>query len=191
MLAGHQRAHVRVAVVPRADAQVLHHRLEFRDQGIRGRIAHAHGHRNRHAALARGPVAGAQQSVRGLVQVRIGHHHHVVLGAAQRLHALAIGRSTRVDVLSNRRGAHEADRLHARVIQQRVHRFLVAIHDVQHAIGQARLLQQPRQHQGGRRVAFGRFQDEGIAAGNGDRKHPHRHHAREVERRDAGDHAQR
>src|SRR3546814_5659279 len=40
------------------------------------------------------------------------------------------------------------------------------------------------------RVAFGRLQDEGVAAGERNREHPHRHHRREVERRDAGNHAQ-
>ena len=38
-----------------------------------------------------------------------------------------------------------------------------------------------------RGIALGRLQDEGVAAGHRDRKHPHRHHGREVERGDAGD----
>jgi hypothetical protein len=42
-----------------------------------------------------------------------------------------------------------------------------------------------------RRVALGRLQDEAVAAGDGHRVHPHRHHGGEVERRDAGDHAER
>jgi hypothetical protein len=39
-------------------------------------------------------------------------------------------------------------------------------------------------------ISLGRLQDEGIPAGDRDRVHPHRHHGREVERGDAGDHAQ-
>jgi len=39
--------------------------------------------------------------------------------------------------------------------------------------------------------AEGSRSDEGVAAGDGDREHPQRHHRREIERRDAGDHAQR
>ena len=42
-----------------------------------------------------------------------------------------------------------------------------------------------------RRVVLGRLQDERVAAGDRDREHPHRHHRREVERRDAGAHADR
>ena len=41
------------------------------------------------------------------------------------------------------------------------------------------------------RVALGRLQDEGVAAGERHGEHPHRHHAGEVERRDAGDDAER
>src|SRR5690606_16691264 len=42
-----------------------------------------------------------------------------------------------------------------------------------------------------RRVAFGGLEDETIAAGDGQRIHPHRHHSREVERRYTGDDAER
>ena len=35
------------------------------------------------------------------------------------------------------------------------------------------------------------LEHEGVAAGDRHREHPHRHHHREVERRDAGDHAER
>ena len=38
---------------------------------------------------------------------------------------------------------------------------------------------------------FGRLQDEGVSAGDGEREHPHRHHRREIERRDARANAQR
>ena len=42
-----------------------------------------------------------------------------------------------------------------------------------------------------RRVLLARLQDEGVAARERDREHPQRHHRREVERRDAGHHAER
>ena len=46
------------------------------------------------------------------------------------------------------------------------------------------------QHRGGG-VPLAGLEHEGVAAGDRHREHPHRHHRREVERRDAGDHAQR
>ena len=64
------------------------------------------------------------------------------------------------------------------------------MHDIEHAVRQAGLFQQAREDQGRRRIAFRGFQDEGIAAGDGNGKHPHRHHAGKIEGRDAGDHAQ-
>ncbi len=42
-----------------------------------------------------------------------------------------------------------------------------------------------------RGVAFRRLQHKGVAAGERHREHPHRHHRREVERRDAGADAER
>ena len=51
--------------------------------------------------------------------------------------------------------------------------------------------QQLRQHQRGGRITFRGLQDECVAADQGDRRHPQRHHHREIERRDAHRHAQR
>jgi hypothetical protein len=78
-----------------ADLERLDARLELGDQRIAGLVADGHGHRDRHAALAGRAVAGAHQRVGGLVHVGIGHDDHVVLGAAQRLHALAGLRAAR------------------------------------------------------------------------------------------------
>ena len=69
--------------------------------------------------------------------------------------------------------------------------FLVAVDDVEHAGGKACLDEQlgyPERHAG---VAFGRLQDEGVAAGDGRRDLPQRDHRREIERGDAGDDAER
>ena len=115
----------------------------------------------------------------------------MVLRAAERLHALAVVRAGLVDVLRDGRRADEAQRLHVRMREQRVDDDLVALHDVEHAIGQAGLLQQVGDEQRRRRVALARLQDEAVAAGDRDREHPHRHHARKVERRDARDDAER
>jgi hypothetical protein len=156
-----------------------------------GHVAHQHRHRDRHAALAGRAVARADQRVDRLVDVGVGHHHHVVLRAAQGLHALAVARAGLVDVVGDRRGADEADGLDVGVLEQRVDRDLVALHHVEHAVGQAGFLQQLGHAQRGARVGRAGLEHEGVARGDGHREHPHRHHHREVERRDAGHHAQR
>ena len=63
-----------------------------------GDVAHQHRHRDRHAALAGRAVGRADQRVDRLLEVGVGHHDHVVLGAAERLHALAVARAGLVDV---------------------------------------------------------------------------------------------
>lgn len=156
-----------------------------------GHPAHRHRHRDRHAALAGRAVGCADQRVDRLVEVGIGHHHQVVLGAAQGLHALAAPGAFRINVLGDRRAADKGHGLHIRMGQQRIHRVLAALHNVEHAIGQAGLLEQVGDHQAGARIALARLEHEGVAARQRDREHPHRHHDREVERRDAGHHAQR
>jgi hypothetical protein len=124
-------------------------------------------------------------------EVGVGHDDHVVLGAAQRLHALIVGSARVIDVLGDRGGADEADRRDVRMGEDGVDRLLVAVDDVEHAVGQAGLLHEVGDHQGGRGVLLRGLQDEGVAAGERYREHPHRHHGREVEGRDAGADADR
>ncbi|MNM57858.1 hypothetical protein D3C81_690760 [compost metagenome] len=164
-------------------------RLQLGDQGIGNLVTDAHGHGDRHAALAARTVGSTHQRADGIVQFSIRHQHRVVLGTAQGLHALAALGAFGIDVLGDRGRADEAQRLDLRGFDQCVHRFLVAVHHVQHALGQARLVQQLGDQQGGARVALGRLEDEAVAAGDGQRVHPQRHHGREVERGDASDHA--
>ena len=63
--------------------------------------------------------------------------------------------------------------------------------DLEHAVGDARLLEQFGQDHGGRGYLLRHLEDETVAAGQGDGEHPHRHHGREVERRNPGDDAER
>ena len=77
------------------------------------------------------------------------------------------------------------------MMQDRVDRFLVAVHDVEHAVGQAGLLQQLGHADARRRILLRRLQDERVPAGERHREHPHRHHRREIERRDARADAER
>ena len=48
-------------------------------------------------------------------------------------------RAARIDVVGDVGGADEADRLDVRVVEDGVHRDLVAVHHVQHALGRAGL----------------------------------------------------
>ncbi|MNK99403.1 hypothetical protein D3C87_1197960 [compost metagenome] len=70
-----------------------------------------------------------------------------------------------------------------------VHHVLAAMHDVEHTGRNARLDRQLHQEHGRHRVLFGRLEHEGVAAGDGHREHPQRNHRREVERGNAGAHA--
>ena len=77
-------------------------------------------HRHRHAALAGRSVGGRHRGVSGEVDVGVREHEHVVLGPAEGLHPLTVGRPGLVDVPGHRGRSDEADRGHVRVLQQRV-----------------------------------------------------------------------
>ena len=96
-----------------------------------------------------------------------------------------------VDVLGDRRRADEADRGDVGVLEDPVDGHLVALHDVEAPGRQAGLGQQLGEEQRRRRILLARLEHERVAAGEGVGEHPHRHHRREVERRDAGDDAER
>jgi hypothetical protein len=80
--AADQRPHLGLAVAARPDLECAHPRLEPLDQRVGHLVADRHRHRDRHAALAGGPVGRTHQRVDRLVEVGVGHHHHVVLGPA-------------------------------------------------------------------------------------------------------------
>ena len=76
-------------------------------------------------------------------------------------------------------------------VEDRLDRLPVALHDVERASRQARLAQQVGQQQGHRRILLAGLEHERVAGHQRVAEHPHRHHGREVERRDAGDDAER
>ncbi|MNF73847.1 hypothetical protein D3C84_558620 [compost metagenome] len=65
------------------------------------------------------------------------------------------------------------------------------MHHVEHTIWQAGFVHQLCNQQRGTRITLRRLEDKAVAAGNRQWVHPQRHHGREVERGDTGDHAQR
>ena len=75
--------------------------------------------------------------------------------------------------------------------RSRVDCDLVAVDDVEDAVWEAGFFEHLGQKERGAGVALAGLEDEGVAAGNGDGEHPHRHHRGKVERRDAGDDAER
>ena len=94
-LPGDQRAEIGRGIGRGADLQALDARDQLVHQPVGGVLADRHGDRDRHAALAGRAVAGADQGVDGLVHVGVGHDDHVVLGAAEALHALAVAAQPR------------------------------------------------------------------------------------------------
>ena len=183
-----QRTHLRFRIKTVAD---LHRRDAFLNlwQQLVGGVADGDEDRNRHAAFAGRAEAAADGRVGSEVHVGVGQDHHVVLRAAEGLHALAMLRRVFVDVAGDRRAADEADRGNIRVLDQAIDRDLVAVHDVEHAGGQARFGEELGAEHRDRGIALAGLEHEGVPAGDGHRVHPHRHHRREVERRDASDDA--
>ena len=78
------------------------------------------------------------------------------------------------------------------VVEQGVHDVDGAVHEVQHAVGQAAVVVDHVEDELLRqRHLLGRLQDERVAAGDRERQEPERHHRREVERHDGGADAHR
>ena len=123
---------------PVADRQLADAVGDLRDEPVAD-VADRDDRRDRHAAFAGRAEPGVDRGVGGEIEVGVGQHDHVVLRAAERLHALAGARRGLVHVARDRRGADERHRLHVGMLEQPVDRDLVAVHDVEHAGGQAGL----------------------------------------------------
>ncbi len=121
------------------DAQFLDPFGQLGNQGVGGLLSHGNRNGNCHAAFAGGTVPGADQGVGSHVQIGVGHDHHVVLRTAKALGTLSVRGGGGVDVLGDRRRTHKADGLDPGIFQECVHGFLVAVDDVEDAIGYARL----------------------------------------------------
>ena len=111
-----------------------------------------HDRGDRHAPLAGGAVAGGDRRVGGHVEVRVGKHDHVILGATERLDALAVARARLVDVACDRRRADEGDRGDVRVLEEAVDGVTRSLDHREDAVGQARLLPELGEEERGRRV---------------------------------------
>ena len=125
-------------------------------------LTDGHHGAERHAALARGAKGRSDDGVQRLVLVAVRQHGGVVLGAQVGLHALAVGRSARVDVLAGAVAAHEADGLDGRVIQDEVDRLGRSVDDVDDARREPGLLGQFGQNHGSAGVPLRRLHDETV-----------------------------
>ena len=126
MLAGDQRAHLVVGLAGRADLDRRDALLDLVDELVGDRFAGEHDG-DGHAPLAGRAVRGADRGVGGHVEVGVGQHEHVVLGAAEGLDALAVLGAGLVDVLGDRRRADEADGGDVGVLEDAVDGDLVAV----------------------------------------------------------------
>ena len=190
VLPGDERAHVAAARAV-AGAQRRHALGDLLDELVGDGVDREHD-RDRHAALARRAEAGVDGGVGGEVEVGIRQHQHVVLRAAERLHALAVTGRRLVDV-AWRSGSSRRTR--SRATSGCSSSASTA------SLSPCTTLSTPS----GRPASFssaaiqfaavGSFsrglEDHGVAGGERDREEPQRHHRREVERADDADHAER
>ena len=77
------------------------------------------------------------------------------------------------------------------MVENGVDHFLVAVDDVENAVGQTRFLHQLRESHGDGRIPLRGLEDERVTAGDRHSEHPHRDHRWKVERRDPGPDAER
>ncbi len=137
--------------------------------------------RDGHAALAGRSVAGGHGGIGGHVNVGVGQHDHVILGATEGLNSLPMAAAGFVDVAGDRGRAHERHRPDVRVPEDAIHRLPIALDDAVDAVGEPGLLPEVGQQQRRRRIFLARLEQEAVATGDGVRHHPQRHHGREVE----------
>ena len=137
-------------------------------------------------------VGRRDRRVGGHVDVRVGQHDHVVLGAAQRLDALAVAacRSRRCSCAMGVEPTNETA-LMSGCSRMRSTATLSPWTTLKTPSGTPASCEQLGDEERRGRVLLRRLEDERVAAGDGVAEHPHRHHGREVERRDAGHDAQR
>ena len=154
-------------------------------------IADGKQHTGGHAALTSATREGSDDIFCSDLQVCVGHHNQVILGAAEAECAHAVGARASVHRLGNLGATNEPQRLDFRVITQRFHYFTPALHHVEDTSGKPRLCEQFRQSERRERHALARLEDEGIAADQCLRQHPQWNHHREVEWGNASHHAKR
>ena len=185
VLAGDDRTHVGLGGGVRGADPDGPGGVDERGEELFGGVADHDGGAARHATLARAAEGGFDHATHGPFDVGVGHDDDVVLRAAVGLDALAVPRARLVDGAGDGRAADEADGADLGMGQEGVHGLASAVDEVEDAGGQARLLEEFGDADGGEGDFFAGLEDEGVAADEGDRVHPERDHRRKVEGRDA------
>ena len=86
--------------------------------------------RNSHAAFTGGAIPCAHKRISGLIHIRIGHDDHMVFGTTKTLHPFAVGAACRIDIFGDWGGAHKTYGLNHIVMQDRVNRFFITVHNL-------------------------------------------------------------
>ena len=138
-----------------------------------------------------GPERRPDDPVDGLVDHRVGHHDHMVLGAAERLHALAGVRGPLVDDPRDRGRPDERHRVDPRVLKDPLDHLATAVDEIDDARRQIKRVELCKRDLLGQRHLLGGLEYEAVTARDRERQEPERHHRREVERHDRRAHADR
>ena len=166
------------------------------DQRVVDRLVAEHA-RGGGALLAGVDERGLHERGHDLVEIGVGVDDHAVLAAHLGDHALQValaGRRLRGgadDLLPDRGGAGERDRVHARVGDQPRADLALAGQQRERVGGDARGAQRLDEHVGAARRLLGGLEHDGVAGGERGGGHPARDRDREVPRRDHRDDAAR
>ena len=135
---------------------------------------------------------GGSRAGCSLFQVGIGEHEHRRLATQLQRHLLEIAKRGLHDAFAGSGGAGERDLVDIVVRGQRGACARAKTgHDIDHAIGETRLLDQLAQPQCVQRRLLGRLQHDGAADRQCGRQFPDRHRQRKVPRDDLSDYAYR
>ena len=138
--------------------------------------------------MHRSPSKGPGEDIRDdLVKISVGQDDAVVLRSPHALHALAVARAARVSGLRHRRRGDQAHGLDVWMIRDRLTDILGPKHDIDDPRRHAGFMSELHDPNGSGGGTLRRFQDDGVADGNGRGQHPERDHGRKVERRNSGD----
>ena len=125
------------------------------------------------------------------LHISIRHDDDRVLRAALGLHALAIGGATAIDIARDRGAADKTHPTDAGVIEDGIDHRFVAVNDLNDTLWEAGLFDQLHEFAHAHGHFLAGFQNKAIATRYRVGQEPHRHHEREVERRNRRHHAQR
>src|SRR5947199_3367255 len=145
----------------------------------------------REAAFSGAAVKRLGDDVDRPVPVGVGHHDHEILGAAERLDALArVSRATPYRPGDRRRSdeRHGAD---LGVVADRLDDLPASVDQIDDSGRQVAFLEKPKDQSLRKGHLLGGFDDDRVARSDGERQEPEGNHRGEVERRDGRANADR